>query len=77
MRRARIQSSSLESVGYEAASRTLEVEFAGGAIYQFLEVPEAEMVKLMRARSRGTYLNRHIKPCFLCRRIQPSRAIHS
>ena len=77
MRRARINSTSLESVGYEAASMILEVQFSGGAIYQYLEVPEAEMVKLMRARSRGAYLNRYIKPCFLCRPIKPKRAIHS
>jgi hypothetical protein len=77
MKRARIDSTSLESVGYEAASKTLEVEFSGGAVYQYLEVPEAELRKLMRARSRGAYLNQHIKPRFLCRRIRPSRASQS
>jgi hypothetical protein len=74
MRRARIDSTSLESVGYEMESKTLEVEFAGGAVYQYLEVPEEEIRKFMRAQSRGTYLNRHIKPRYLCRRIQTSRA---
>jgi len=74
MRRARVQSTSLESVGYEAESGTLEVEFAGGAVYQYLGVPEAELRKFMRARSRGAYLNRCIKPRYLCRRVKPGRA---
>ena len=74
MRRARIDSTSLESVGYEAESKTLEVEFAGGAVYQYLEVPEVEHRRFMRARSRGAYLNQHIKPRFLCRHIKTSRA---
>ena len=76
MRRARINSTSLESVGYEAVSRTLEVEFSGGAVYQYLEVPEVEMVKLMRARSRGAYLNQYIKPRFLSRRVMHAKATH-
>ena len=77
MKRAKIVSTSLESVGYESASRTLEVEFSGGAVYQYLEVPETELRKFMRARSRGAYFNRHIKPRFLCLRIKPKRAAHS
>lgn len=77
MRRARIESTSLEAIGYEAASKTLEVQFAGGAVYQYLEVPEAEHRKFMRARSRGAYLNQHIKPRFLCLRVKASRASQS
>ena len=76
MKRARIGSSSLESIGYDPASKTLEVEFAGGAVYQYLGVPEIELRKFLRARSRGAYLNRHIKPQFLCRRIMHARATH-
>jgi KTSC domain len=76
MKRTRIRSTSLESVGYEAATETLEVEFAGGAVYQYLEVPEVELRRFMRARSRGAYLNRHIKPHFLCRPIASQRTAH-
>jgi len=76
VRRAAIASTSLASVGYDPASKKLEVEFAGGAVYQYLGVPEVELHRFLRARSRGTYLNRHIKPQFLCRRVMHSRATH-
>lgn len=76
MKRARIASTGLASIGYDPASKTLEVEFAGGAVYQYLGVPELEHRKFLRARSRGTYLNCHIKPQFLCRRVRHARATH-
>lgn len=76
MKRSRIASTSLESIGYDPDSKTLEVEFAGGAVYQYLGVPETEHRKFLRARSRGAYLNRNIKPRFLCRPIMYARATH-
>jgi hypothetical protein len=76
MRRAAIASTSLASIGYDPASKTLEVEFAGGAVYQYLGVPEIEHHRFLRARSRGAYLNGNIKPRFLCRRIAYARAAH-
>ena len=39
MQRQPVESSSLASVGYEERTRTLEVEFHNGGVYQYLEVP--------------------------------------
>ncbi|MBO0828401.1 MAG: KTSC domain-containing protein [Streptosporangiales bacterium] len=59
MRRVWVESSVLASVGYQAG--TLEVEFVGGRVYRYLEVPAAEHAALMWATSHGTYFNEHIR----------------
>lgn len=61
MERISVQSSNIRSVGFEASSLTLEVEFNSGSIYQYLNVPESEYEGLMDAGSKGRYLNRNIK----------------
>lgn len=59
MRRVRVESSVLASVGFEAG--TLEVEFVSGAVYRYLDVPAAEYAALRWADSHGAYFNEHIK----------------
>lgn len=61
MNRTPVDSSNLVSVGYEPNSVTLEIEFKGGSVYQYFDVPETEWESLMRASSHGTYFNAHIK----------------
>jgi len=61
MDRISVRSSNIRSVGFEASSLTLEVEFNSGSVYQYLNVPESEYEGLMNAASKGRYLNRNIK----------------
>lgn len=61
MERIPVESSNLASVGYDKDSSTLEVEFQNGAIYQYFGVPEIEYSGLMKAASKGSYLNQNIK----------------
>ena len=61
MRRKRLSSTSIASVGYDRTSATLEIEFIGGTIYQYFDVPEADYKALMSAPSKGTYVNRYLK----------------
>ena len=61
MDRAGLISSNLASVGYDPTSSTLEVEFVGGAVYQYFGVPVAEREVLMQASSHGTYFNANIR----------------
>jgi hypothetical protein len=70
MRRQRLDSSSVASVGYDAASRVLEVEFHNGGVYQYLDVPGEEYAELREAESKGRYLNAEIKPRHRFRRIR-------
>ena len=39
MKRLKVESSNLASVGYDLATRTLEVEFKSGKLYQYFDVP--------------------------------------
>jgi hypothetical protein len=61
MRRTRVSSSVLASVGYATKTRTLEVEFVSGRIYLYLDVERDTYDALLAAPSKGTYFNAHIK----------------
>ena len=61
MVRTPVSSSNIQSVGYDAAVRVLEVEFLGGSVYQYSNVPPDRFSGLMNASSKGDYLNYYIK----------------
>ncbi len=61
MERISVSSSNICSIGYEASSLTLEVEFKSGSIYQYMGVPQNEYDSLMSAASIGRHLNSNIK----------------
>jgi hypothetical protein len=55
-----LQSSAIVSAGYDAASGTLELEFASGRIYRYEGVPHGTYEWLLRAPSKGAYFARMI-----------------
>lgn len=61
MQRQKVQSSSIDSIGYNSDSNILEIEFLNGRIYQFFNVPESIFNGMMSADSHGKYLNDNIK----------------
>lgn len=61
MYRESVESSNIASIGYDEASRTLEVEFLNGSVYEYSGVPPEEHRGLMDAGSHGKYLNANIK----------------
>jgi hypothetical protein len=69
MKRERISSSAIASVGYDPDEQTLEVEFIDGEVYQYLKVPEYIFLDFMMAESRGEYINRKIKGLYADRKI--------
>jgi Helicase HerA, central domain/KTSC domain len=64
MDREAVASSNISSIGYDAATATLEVEFSSGSVYQYFDVPETEYEGLMGAGSHGSYLASNIKGHF-------------
>lgn len=70
MDRQPVQSSNIRSVGYDATTLTLEVEFHSGGIYQYLNVPASVHQDLMQASSKGSYLHNHIRDHYLFRRVR-------
>lgn len=70
MQREHVESSNIESIGYEAKSQTLEIEFLNGTIYQYFDVPEPIYSELMKPGvSKGEYLARNIKGSYRYSRV--------
>lgn len=61
MNRIPVNSSNLASVGYDASSKTLEIEFKNRRVYQYFQVPAMEHLSLINADSVGKYFNAEIK----------------
>jgi len=60
MYRQKVNSSNIESIGYDAQSSILEVEFTSGDVYQYYDVPEHLYQEFMHASSLGGFLNENI-----------------
>jgi hypothetical protein len=60
------------SAAYDAASQTLELEFASGRIYQYEGVPRAAYDWLLRAPSKGGYVTRMISDRYRYRDVTPA-----
>lgn len=70
MTRERVTSTSIKSVGYDRDNRILEIEFRGGGVYQYFQVPPEEHDSLMKAASIGGYHANTIKPNYKFRRVK-------
>ncbi|MFL6193844.1 MAG: KTSC domain-containing protein [Thermoanaerobaculia bacterium] len=61
MRRERVSSSAISSVGYDPKSSVLEVEFSSGIVYDYFGVPSRVFRQLMKAPSIGSFVSRRIR----------------
>jgi hypothetical protein len=64
MKRQPVESSVLAKVGYDDTQRLLEVEFVGGRIYHYFNVPRIRHHDLMIAPSKGRYFNGYIRNAY-------------
>jgi len=64
MKRLPVDSTMLVSVAYSPDRSLLELEFHGGALYHFFDVPEACFQQLMASDSKGAYFNSNIRNRF-------------
>ena len=69
MERHAVESESVVSVGYDEGVHELEIEFQGGRVYRYVEVPIAAYRLLLQAPSIGKYVNTVIKPRFATREV--------
>lgn len=63
MEREPVTSSNVVSVGYDAATETLEIEFKNG-VYQYYNVPQPIYDQMMAADSVGKFVNAYVKPVY-------------
>jgi hypothetical protein len=61
MNRVPVSSSNLSSVGYNESKQVLEIEFNGGRVYQYFDVPKRIHKELINAASHGKYFHRNIE----------------
>jgi hypothetical protein len=64
MQRHPISSSAISSVGYDARSSVLEVEFRSGAVYDYLKVPVRVYRALLKAPSKGSFVSRRVRDSY-------------
>jgi hypothetical protein len=57
-------------VGFDPASRTLEVEFHSGGLYQYSGVPETIYQGFMRSALKGSYFHDRIKGRYPDRQVR-------
>jgi hypothetical protein len=58
--RTPVRSSVIVSVGYDAETAVLEVEFRSGDVYRYFAVPPSVHRALLEAESPGAYFNKNV-----------------
>ena len=59
-----VTSSAMSKLAYHSGMSVLQVEFHDGTVYRYLDVPIHAYRELLRADSKGTHLNHHIRNVF-------------
>ena len=68
MQRVSVSSNTIVSVGYEAATATLELELAFEVV-QFYNVPLSTYIAFMNASSKGDFYHHNIKAIYESKQI--------
>jgi hypothetical protein len=69
--RQRVESNVISQVGYSQRRHWLEIKFASGAIYRYLDVPRSVYRDLLSAESKAGYYARYIKNNYRSLRVRP------
>lgn len=62
-------SSVISYMTYDAEKAKLIIHYRSGAVYEYLHVPESEYASMRKATSKGTYLNKVIKPKYSYKKL--------
>ena len=60
MKRTGVSSSNMVSIGYNADKQILEIEFIGGSVYQYYDVPADVHEDMMASDSKGKFLRERV-----------------
>ena len=71
--RQRVISQGISAVGYSKRLQILEIEFANGAIYRYLEVPASVHRELMSHESKAHYYDENIRGKYRSVHVQARR----
>ena len=59
-----LDSSNVTAVTYDDEQQLLQVKFHTGSVYEYYDVPRTTYNNLLKAKSAGKYLNKHIRDKF-------------
>ena len=65
-----VESSTIDSTGYDSKNKILRIKFTSGAIYDYYGVPEKIAEGLLNASSKGSFFNEYIKDIYEFERIE-------
>lgn len=66
MEMIRVSSSAIAAIGYDESTMRMQIRFNGGHTYTFCRVPLNVFNGLLRASSKGSYYDTHIKGRYSC-----------
>lgn len=69
MARKLVESNLIRSIGYDAETGNLEVEFKNGGIYLYYKVSVEDYTALMRSTSIGSFFSKSIKNKYEFKRL--------
>ncbi len=61
MEKKYVESSMIRSIGYDPENSTLEIEFNGGEVWHYFDVPESLWYEFENSDSFGKFFHREIK----------------
>jgi KTSC domain len=70
LNRIATESRAVASVGYDAPSSTMELEFVDGGVYRYFVVPRSVLDALLAADSIGRFFHEHIRGVYPFKRIR-------
>ena len=73
MNRTRMVSSKVDSLAYDEAALTLEVEFKSGEICQYHSVPPSVFLDLLEASSLGGFLSQTIAGTYSSTKVETAK----
>lgn len=65
-----VQSSFIQTVGYDPGKRTATVQFRSGSVYEYRCVHPTTITRWLKAPSKGRYFHRNIRRRYETKRIQ-------
>ena len=69
--RQHVDSTAIAKVGYRKRRHILEIEFANGAIYRYLDLPSSVYRNLMSAESKARFYDLNIKGKYRSVHVRP------
>ena len=73
MKRETVDSSMISSIGYDASTKTLEIEFNSGAVWQYFDFPKNLWKEFKDADSYGRYFRDCIQDMYEEARVSRKR----